>query len=48
MTGVEAFIIGSGIAGLSAFAKTYTRGLRGSDDIVWHILDAAPAVTSNG
>ena len=23
----------------SSFADTYTRGLRGPDDIVWHILD---------
>jgi hypothetical protein len=32
----------------STFAETYTCGLRGSGDIVWHILDAPPAVTSHG
>ena len=32
----------------STFADTYTRGLRGSDDIVWHILDETEAVTSDG
>jgi len=32
----------------STFADTYTRGLRGSDDIVWHILDETQAVTSDG
>ena len=30
----------------SSFAETYTRGLRGSDDIVWHILDTATEIQS--
>ncbi len=27
------------VVGRGSFADSYTRGLRGSDDIVWHILD---------
>jgi len=30
----------------STFTETYTRGLRGDDDIVWHIMDAEQAATS--
>jgi hypothetical protein len=27
------------VVGESGFAETYIRGVRGADDIVWHILD---------
>jgi hypothetical protein len=27
------------VVGHSGFAETYVRGVRGADDVVWHILD---------